>query len=464
MKKVATAAVACALVMALSSTTAQAGSGWQFKAATYPVTEKGEATNIHGFEITGAISICKKATFDTGEEGAPNPTKPQETLEVHPIYTECETEESPVMKAKVLTTGCNYVLHSAAPATKNGTVDIVCQPGKQIEVVNEGLENCVIRVGTRAGLKTIEYVNAAGPPGTVKVNAELTGIHYKVASGCGLALQEGSTGDYREGEEFAGVLRLAPAGHPATAVFKGFNEHSEPDSVEVAASPHWYKNGAMLADALPTPIVFTGTSTDLKLVSGIGEIHCKTVGGAVVENTEGDGFGKAQATDFYSCAAPQCEAAVKEKFGTSGRGEIRAENVPSAGQENSSEGWELSLVESGSPLSSRVRMGEEWSTFPSGGQNGHESPPGMTRIDVICSVPSTHAHISETFFEGALEPEIGEAFSGNLNGTSAAHPSTLRYSGAAAGSLHSEAGGTGSLTGSTRYLGYTALEVISVGK
>jgi hypothetical protein len=75
MKRIAAIAAACALIMAMSSAVARAGAG-PFKAATYPVTYKAEAANIHGLEIAGATLICHKATFNTGEEGAPNPTGP----------------------------------------------------------------------------------------------------------------------------------------------------------------------------------------------------------------------------------------------------------------------------------------------------------------------------------------------------------------------------------------------------
>jgi hypothetical protein len=457
MKRIVKTALAVVFIVAVSAAPAAAGS-YVFKAAQYPVRQHAVATNLHGFEVTGAVSICKKAEFNTAEEGAPNPTKPQETLIVHPVYTECEISLAGTFKAKVVTTGCNYKFHAVAPGSKTGPVDIVCEAGKQIEVITEGLSGCVITVGSQNGVKNVEYVNSAGK---VSVNAEASGIKYKAASACGIALS-GENALYREGEFVAGVAKLAAAGHPAKALSEGFNELSEPDAVEVATSPHWYKSGALLTSGLSTPVFTAGTSTDLKLVSGIGEIHCKTVGGGVIENTAGGGFGKTQAESFYGCVAPTCESEVKAKFGVPGRGEIKAENLPEAGETNS-EGWESSLFETGSPLTSRITTGQEWTAFPSGGQKGHESPPGMERLDVICSAPSTHTHVSEAIFEGQLEPEIGEAVE-NLNGTSAAHPSTMKFGGSASGSLHSEAGGTGAVTGSVRYLGYTSLEVMSVGK
>lgn len=52
---------------------------------------------------TPASKVAKK--------GRPHPAGPQETLEVHPRYSECEWTTGRVFKAEVNTTGCNYVLH-----------------------------------------------------------------------------------------------------------------------------------------------------------------------------------------------------------------------------------------------------------------------------------------------------------------------------------------------------------------
>jgi hypothetical protein len=301
MKKIAALAAAWVLMMAMSSATAQAGAG-PFNAASYPVTEKAEATNIHGFEIAGAVTICHKGTFNTGEEGAPNPTKAQETLEVHPIYSECKVEMGGMFKATVLTTGCNYVFHSAAPGTENGSMDVVCQAGKQIKVIPEGIAGCVITVGSQAGLKSIEYVNQAGPPVTVKVKAELSGIHYGASKPCGLVIEAASTGVYREGEEFAegGAARLARPGHPATAVLKGFKQLSEPDAVEVGSRPHWYKNGSKLPQGAKTGTIGWGTLT---LESSAGSTTCRSAEAANVENTAATGQQETVALTTWECKA-----------------------------------------------------------------------------------------------------------------------------------------------------------------
>src|SRR5262249_30318120 len=186
--------VVAALVIAATD---GASTGWQLKAGAYPVNSISHATNPHGFEIAGATSVCKKGEFKSGEEGAPNPAGPQETLEVHPKYSECEITIGGVFKAEVNTTGCNYVFHVAEPRSKNGSADIVCQAGKKIEVTVNGLPGCIIEVGPQTGLKTIEYVNEQPKE---KVNAEVNNITYKATSACGLIIKEGNNGLYREGE------------------------------------------------------------------------------------------------------------------------------------------------------------------------------------------------------------------------------------------------------------------------
>jgi hypothetical protein len=232
---------------------------------------------------------------------------------------------------------------------------------------------------------------------------------------------------------------------------------------------HWYRNGVLVPAAKSLPIVSFGGSADVVQVSALGEIHCKNIGAGSVENPSGGiaGVGKTVASEYYSCVAPQCETAVKEKFGTTGRGEIRTENLPLPVGPNGSEGWEEELLtEAGSPASVRERVGLAWSSFPSGGQSGtgatHESPPGMMRLTVICAIPSLNMTAAEAIFEGALEPEVGEAAGGGLNGMSAGHPSGVRFAGTSTGVLHSEAGGELSGTGTTKYLGYTSQEVIAV--
>jgi hypothetical protein len=236
------------------------------------------------------------------------------------------------------------------------------------------------------------------------------------------------------------------------------------------AIPHWTSGGAAIANGIKTPFVTFGGATNLENKSGIGSFNCKTVGGGFVENVGGVGRGKTQAFAYYECKAPSCEAEIKAKFGVAGRCEIRTENLPQPNQEKTTgnEGWENELFEgasaTGGESTLRERIGMKWTAFPSGGQLGHASPEGMLRLTLQCAIPSTKTVVTEAVLEGAVEPEVGEAFSGSFNGTSALHPSEVNYAGSTTGSLHSELGGEAVNEGKDKYLGYNSQAVIGAAK
>jgi hypothetical protein len=217
MKRIRLVGLAFMTVIAMSGVAAASASArsFEFRAETYPVQVRGHSASAQSFEFGGLGVACKKAGFNSGEEGARNPAGPQASLEVHPIYSECETTLAGIAKAIVNTTGCNYVFHVAEPQTKNGLVDIKCAAGKQIEVVDEGIPGCVIEVPEQTGLKSVEYVNEQRK---IKVNAEFTNIAYKTTSACGLVIKEGGGGAYRGSEVFEGFK-------PGTAAADGLEVH-----------------------------------------------------------------------------------------------------------------------------------------------------------------------------------------------------------------------------------------------
>jgi len=227
-----------------------------------------------------------------------------------------------------------------------------------------------------------------------------------------------------------------------------------------AATQHWYKNGSILPQGESEPVVTFGGSTNLSQISAIGEINCRGVGGGVIENPAGGGagIGKTNNSSFYECAAPECEKAVAEKFGTVGRGTATTQNTPSSTKEPAFPGWTNVLEEStvGGVSSIREKIGEPFVTFKT------PSPPGMIRATVNCEIAPTKTVIISAVFEGELKPEIGAAKTGNLNGTSGANPSKAKFNGASTGALHSEAGGEGVNFGNVKFLGYNEQELISV--
>jgi len=210
-----------AVVVALFGVSAASASAHLFLAHEYPVLVKGLSLNLQGFEIPGAVSVCKHAHFMTGEEGGKDPTGPSELLLIHPVYLECSVSIGAVkhVPAAVLTKGCNYVFHALASSANDGTVDIECEAGKLIEIEVTSIAGCVISVGSQSGLKTIEYVNLTGK---VDVNAKVGSILWKAASACGLAGTEGTNAKYEEGELTAVTEINKLTGKPARALSEGF--------------------------------------------------------------------------------------------------------------------------------------------------------------------------------------------------------------------------------------------------
>jgi len=229
-----------------------------------------------------------------------------------------------------------------------------------------------------------------------------------------------------------------------------------------AVTQHWYKNGPIL-EAGPentTAVVTFGGETNLSQNSAIGTINCRGVGGGTIENPVGGGAGtgKTNSASFYECKAPECEAAVAEKFGTTGRGTAVTENNPAATKEPAFPGWTNVLEEStvGGVSSIREKIGEPFVTFKT------PSPPGMIRATVNCEIAPTKTVIISARFEGELKPEIGAAKLGNTNGSSAAKPSFTRFSGPSTGALHSEIGGEGTNAGNVKFMGMFEEETLTV--
>jgi len=229
--------------LSLSVVAASAASAHLFEAEKYPVKVKAKTSNPQGFEIPGAVSVCQKGTFEGSATGA------SETLEVHPVYSECTVSIGAVkhVAAEVVTTGCNYKFHAAAVGTTEGTVDVDCgeiSKGvyKKIEIKIPSISGCVIsvtghpakeaEVAVNQGLKTVEYKNE--PANKVTVNAKVSNIKWAAESACGLAGTEGTTAKY-EGGEVTSVTEINKlTGGPATAVSEGlFGELNSADPIKV---------------------------------------------------------------------------------------------------------------------------------------------------------------------------------------------------------------------------------------
>src|SRR5438046_95506 len=130
-----------ALLAVSAVTAASAAASPEFDSSSYPAEVKAKQLNIQAFNGGGVIIACEKLTTNTNEEigkvkpaEATNPTKNSPTLIVHPIYSVCfGTLGAGSFPVEVKTTGCNYKVHAAKPGTLEGSVDVICETGKEIE-------------------------------------------------------------------------------------------------------------------------------------------------------------------------------------------------------------------------------------------------------------------------------------------------------------------------------------------
>src|SRR5437764_5398995 len=117
MKRIRVIGLICMIVWALSAIVAASAAAqlYEFSAEAYPVEVRGHSSTPQEF----GFATCTEATFNTNEEGAPNPTKESSTLLVHPRYRECRTTlAAGSFPDEVRTEGCNYRFHAAPPNTR----------------------------------------------------------------------------------------------------------------------------------------------------------------------------------------------------------------------------------------------------------------------------------------------------------------------------------------------------------
>jgi hypothetical protein len=189
--------LAVVAALALSASTASFASAKAFQSTTYPVNVKGEKTGIsdHFFGIGPTATIaCKTVVYTAGPF-----SEAKEEIEVTPTYNNCSASGG--LGAVVAMEGCKYRLN--ANTTK---VNLVC-PGtsKMRLVMTNGTTECEVQIASQNGLSKIEYMNNAGPPKTITVDAFVKGIKYKVTESKGLCpLKKGAEGE--DGEYSGEVL------------------------------------------------------------------------------------------------------------------------------------------------------------------------------------------------------------------------------------------------------------------
>jgi hypothetical protein len=102
--------------------------------------------------------------------------------------------------AEINTNGCKYLFHIGAATT--GTLDVVCEAGKEITVTatSGATVKCIVHVPAQTGLGTITYKNTgSGTTQEVEIEANVSGLKYKHTAGSGLGActtGEASAGTY----------------------------------------------------------------------------------------------------------------------------------------------------------------------------------------------------------------------------------------------------------------------------
>ncbi len=282
------------------------------------------------------------------------------------------------------------------------------------------------------------------------VTAIASGLEHRLAllsNGTVMAWGANDTGQLGDGNRTDSTVPVTVSGLTGAIAVAAGRYHSL--AVGPPRTRYWYRSGVELQQSLRLPVISWGGAEDVAQTSGSGQISCRTVGAGTIENPVGGGpgVGQTQASGFFECSAPQCEAAGAEK-GIPAIGRITSSNFP----------WKDELTEGGSPNSIREKIGVPFSMF------GSPEPGEMVRT-VSCETPPGYEPsivlFSETL-EGQLEPEIGAAAAGTLNGTSASKPAGIRYAGSSSGALHAQLGGEATSSGMVKYMGYNGQEILTV--
>src|SRR5438093_679508 len=420
LKRIGVMTLVLALAVAVSAVTATSASvAPEFHAATYPAAWKGTNTNFHGFSGGGVVIACKKATFNTNEAKGGNPKANSATLTVHPTYTECRLHEAAgSFTTEAKTTGCDYKLHAAAPGKPEGTLDIECEAGKQIEYLPLGLTGCVVFVFPQTGLESLEYKNepkAGTSTQEVTTEIELGKIKSKATSGCGLGIGEAEfKGEYRQGKiaTIGGIEEpeIEPAEHTATVVFQGFAEATKAQEAIEVMEPESPTVTSVEPKAGPaaggTSVTITGT---------------KFTGATAVK------FGSTAATSFAVNSATSITATSP-----AGTGTVDVTVTTPAGTSAISEADRFAY----GPTVTKV----EPNVGPAAGGTSvtitGTSPAGTGTVDVTVTAPSGTSAISEAdrFTYGPtvtrVEPNVGPAAGGTsvtITGTGFAGATAVKF-------------------------------------
>lgn len=227
--------------------------------------------------IEGQSIICTSAAYSGEANSAPK------ELEVDTKVEGCTAFGS--IAATVKFEGCKFRFDAT---TTN--VDIVCPPEKVI-VGTAG--TCKIEIGPQENIEAVKYVNNAGPPKSVTVEAAVSGFEYKKTDGFLCPLVGSGTGT--SGQFVDNVLVKGFQGEEQIGVFVDpagvFNAEIKPPV-------------SILGEQAGEPFIFTienGTGIECKKATYTGEVNkavqelevlpsyseCNVFGAAATVNMEG---------------------------------------------------------------------------------------------------------------------------------------------------------------------------------
>jgi hypothetical protein len=172
--------LALVAVLSVAAVTASAASAesTKFTAAKYPTTLTGSATTKHVFEIGEFKVICSVVKTTGALSGA------SETTTLTPVYEECEALG---LKAEVKPNGCDYKFHAPLVGSEEGSVDVVCPEGKQMEIIGA---TCTITITAQQELKHVQYINTFND---IDIHETLTSMHATIVRDSILCPLETST-------------------------------------------------------------------------------------------------------------------------------------------------------------------------------------------------------------------------------------------------------------------------------
>jgi hypothetical protein len=201
--------IAGAVVLALVAMSAFASMAFaaapEFHVESAPATLKGtqvqktgEETQPHFFKVTNQLgaTISVECGAETSFAGTLSTTTGTSAM-LTPTYKGCKLAG---LAATVDPNSCTFTFNAVAGSSPpTSTVDLICTTAGEEFTITRG--TCVIHVPPQTGLAHVVYTNTGtGTARDVDKKVTLTGIKYKITSGCPnqTVSEEHTNGEYKE--------------------------------------------------------------------------------------------------------------------------------------------------------------------------------------------------------------------------------------------------------------------------